>query len=218
MSLEQRQIKKWPGIIAKKFMKAKENSKFKIIQADDSSLDCFYILIKLSGGHYKDQTHILEFKTKHSSPVLLFPFNPPLVTFITTIFHPNVSVKGGICLDIFNDKTKWSPSYDFEAVMTSIELLLDVPNNASPYNSESSKMFTECEKKYKTATTGIKDFVESDAIYNLSFKPFDTFSNTYYTKNNSHILPKYIPLFEAEYKTDEQKSESAENSKETKTQ
>ena len=79
-------------------------------------------------------------------------------------------------------------------------------------------MFTECEKKYKTATTGIKDFAESDAIYNLSFKPFDTFSNTYYTKNNSHILPKYIPLFETEYKPDEQKSESTEKSKEPKTQ
>ena len=214
MSIDQRQLRKWPSIITKKFMKAKEkNSKFKIIQADDSSLDCFYILIKLSGDHYKDQTHILEFKTRYSKPEYLFPFNPPLVKFITQIFHPNVSTGGSICVDILKDQSKWSPSYDFEAVMTSIELLLVAPNNASPFNSEASKMFTECENQYKTAKIGIKDFAESDAIYNLSFKPFDTFSNNYYTKNNSHILPKYIPLFNAEYNTEEQKSESVEHDK-----
>jgi ubiquitin-protein ligase len=213
--MDQRQLRKWPGIIMKKYKKAKNNDSFQIIPADGSSLDCFYILLKPTGGHYKDQTHILEFKTRWGAPVQsMFPFNAPLVKFVTQIFHPNVSVQGSICVDILKDQSKWSPSYDFNAVMASIILLLDVPNNASPFNCEASKLFTTCNRKYKDATTNVKlDYATRDSIFNKSFEDFDNHVKCYAIKNNAQILQKYLPLF----KENETLSESVQNLSLTKT-
>lgn len=214
MSINQKQIDKWPNIIMNKYKKAKVNNEaFQIIPADDSNLECFYILFTLNGGHYNGQTHILEFKTKWGTPsVSLFPFNPPLVKFITKIFHPNVSVTGSICVDILKDSKKWSPLYDFNAVITSILLLLDSPNNDSPFNAEASVMFSSCEKKYKSCISDIKmDYAKQDIIYNELFKPYDDYVKKYDSSNNSSILNEYIPLFKSD-ESDSSKKDSLKNS------
>jgi ubiquitin-protein ligase len=209
MSIDQRQIRKWPGIIMKKYKKAKDNESFQIIPADESNLDCFYILLKPTGGHYKGQTHILEFNTRWGNPVhSLFPFNAPLVKFVTRIFHPNVSVQGSICVDILNDTSKWSPSYDFNAVMSSIILLLDVPNNASPFNCDASKLFTTCDRRYRDATKDIKiDYITRDNIFNESFADFDDYVKEYAGTSNDKLLDHYLPLF----KENETLTESVQN-------
>ena len=79
--------KKWAITIIKKLIKAENNENFQIIRADPLKLDIFYILIKPTNGIYKDQNHILEFKTRYgSSNEYLFPFSPPSVKFITSNF------------------------------------------------------------------------------------------------------------------------------------
>lgn len=48
-----------------------------------------------------------------------YPNKPPLVKFISKMFHPNVYASGELCLDILQNR--WSPTYDVAAVLTSIQ-------------------------------------------------------------------------------------------------
>ncbi|KAL0374326.1 UNVERIFIED_CONTAM: putative ubiquitin-conjugating enzyme E2 37 [Sesamum radiatum] len=59
-----------------------------------------------------------------------YPFQPPIVTFATPIYHPNIDNGGRICLDILNlpPKGSWQPSLNISTVLTSIRLLLSEPN------------------------------------------------------------------------------------------
>jgi ubiquitin-conjugating enzyme E2 A len=75
-----------------------------------------------------------------------YPNKPPIVTFISPIFHPNVYADGKICLDILDKR--WSPAFGISAILTSIQSLLTDPNPESPANVEASKMFEENTTEY----------------------------------------------------------------------
>jgi ubiquitin-conjugating enzyme E2 A len=75
-----------------------------------------------------------------------YPNKPPLVKFISKIFHPNVYADGKICLDILQNQ--WSPIYDIAAILTSIQSLLSDPNPASPANAEASQLFEKDRREY----------------------------------------------------------------------
>lgn len=191
--MNDRQKQKWPKIVMKKYIKARESDVFKIMLVDETKLDCFYIMIKISSGFYKGQTHILEFKTRYGSGVeYFFPFSPPLVKFITKIFHPNISVGGSVCVDILTEPKKWSAQYDFNAVINSILLLFIVPNNASPYNSEAAGLYIRCKKNAENTLNKEKVSLElEEEIYKNSFNDYIERAKQYAKTD----ITKYIKLF-----------------------
>jgi len=75
-----------------------------------------------------------------------FPTKPPVVQFLTKMFHPNIYPDGKICLDILQNQ--WSPIYDIGSILTSIQSLLCDPNPNSPANSEASKLWSENRTEY----------------------------------------------------------------------
>jgi len=75
-----------------------------------------------------------------------YPATPPVVRFLTHIFHPNVYANGDICLDIL--RQHWSPIYDIAAILMSIRSLLSDPNPNSPANSEAANLFTCNRREY----------------------------------------------------------------------
>ncbi|KAJ2808339.1 Ubiquitin-conjugating enzyme E2 2 [Coemansia helicoidea] len=75
-----------------------------------------------------------------------YPNKPPLVKFISRMFHPNVYTNGELCLDILQNR--WSPTYDVSAILTSIQSLLHDPNSTSPANAEAAKLYCENRKEY----------------------------------------------------------------------
>ena len=190
MSIDPRQLKKWPKIMLKKFQTAQKSEEFKIVQVNEDKLDLYYIMLQPKGGHYRGQTHILEMKTYHGNDYL-FPFTAPMIKFVTKIYHPNISTGGSICLDILKEKKKWSPQYDISALVSSIILLMDCPENSSPFNGEAAKLFRGCESTYKQQTECKMDHETRTKIYDNCFKPFDTKTQIWATTNISQFM-KYF--------------------------
>lgn len=88
-----------------------------------------------------------------------YPTKPPKVKFVSKIFHPNgkfflasftnaaVYNDGNICLDILN--TRWTPTYDVAAILTSIQSLLHDPNPESPANAQAANFYKNDRKEYE---------------------------------------------------------------------
>ena len=55
-----------------------------------------------------------------------YAYSPPTVLFKTPIYHPNFDFSGRICLDILKDK--WTPAYNIQTVLLSLQSLLGEPN------------------------------------------------------------------------------------------
>jgi len=75
-----------------------------------------------------------------------YPNKPPIVQFISRLFHPNIYADGKICLDILQNN--WSPIYDVAAILTSIQSLLSDPNPSSPANTEAARLYQENKREY----------------------------------------------------------------------
>jgi len=88
-----------------------------------------------------------------------YPNKPPVVKFVSTLFHPNVYTDGSICLDILQNQ--WSPIYDISAILTSIQSLLCDPNPNSPANSEAARLFAENRREYYKR---VKEVVEASWV------------------------------------------------------
>lgn len=63
-----------------------------------------------------------------------YPFEPPLVTFQSAVYHPNIDTAGNICLDLLKPLPagSWKPSIDVLTLLTAVKLLLAEPNPDDP--------------------------------------------------------------------------------------
>ena len=79
-----------------------------------------------------------------------FPNAPPTMTFITSIWHPNVYEDGKVCIsilhppgdDAFNEletaDVRWRPILGVESIIISVISMLSDPNDDSPANLDAA--------------------------------------------------------------------------------
>lgn len=65
-----------------------------------------------------------------------FPFDRPLVTCMTRIWHPNIEETGAVCLNILRDS--YTPVMSILQLAIGLQFLFTDPNPASPLNQEAS--------------------------------------------------------------------------------
>ena len=76
----------------------------------------------------------------HISCTSEYPLIPPMVKFVTPVFHPNVNFETGeICLDILT-KEHWSPAWNLLSICRAIISLLSLPNALSPLNCDAGNL------------------------------------------------------------------------------
>jgi|ERR1712232_109957 len=75
-----------------------------------------------------------------------YPFLPPLVHFITPVYHCNVSQRGGICLDILHER--WTPSLTISKLLLSILSMLVDCNPGAALRPEVASVFMEDRDKH----------------------------------------------------------------------
>jgi ubiquitin-conjugating enzyme E2 D/E len=76
-----------------------------------------------------------------------FPFKPPEMKFVTPIYHPNISPKGEICLDILH--SQWSPALTIRNLLISLCSLLSDPNPEHGLNEEALHLYRTDKQKYQ---------------------------------------------------------------------
>jgi ubiquitin-conjugating enzyme E2 D/E len=87
-----------------------------------------------------------------------YPFKPPMIKFITKVYHPNINSAGGICLDILKDQ--WSPSLTISKVLLSISSLLSDPNPKDPLVPEIARLYETNKEEFNRIA---KEFTQNYA-------------------------------------------------------
>eukprot|EP00388_Colpodella_angusta_P031988 GDKK01025109.1.p1 GENE.GDKK01025109.1~~GDKK01025109.1.p1 ORF type:complete len:168 (-),score=19.32 GDKK01025109.1:397-900(-) len=90
-----------------------------------------------------------------------FPNAPPVMTFKTPIWHPNVYEDGKVCISIlhppgedrFNEREsateRWRPILGVESIIVSVISMLSDPNDESPANIDAAVMWRNDKPAFK---------------------------------------------------------------------
>jgi len=78
-----------------------------------------------------------------------YPFDPPDIKFVTSVWHPNISsVTGVICMDILKSN-KWSPALNLMSVLVSIQSLLSEPIPEDPQDGVVAQQYLKSKEEFE---------------------------------------------------------------------
>lgn len=79
-----------------------------------------------------------------------YPFRPPVITFKTKIYHPNIDEEGQVVLPIIA-KENWKASTKTDQVIQSLLSLINDPEPDHPLRSDLAEEFTGDKQKFHKA-------------------------------------------------------------------
>ena len=90
-----------------------------------------------------------------------FPNSPPVMTFVSPMWHPNIYPDGKVCISILHDPgvdvfnaqetadERWRPILGVEQILVSVVSMLSEPNLDSPANIDAAKMLRDDPKAFR---------------------------------------------------------------------
>lgn len=156
-----------------------ESKDYQAVLAVKDRMDKIWVKIKIPGGFYRNQTHILEIKLDASNGTFDYPFTAPLVKFLTPMYHVNISYNGSICLSILKGKDPknpegWTEACSLNGVIDALKLLMDVPEVESPWNKEAAATWMASnEGKNEAKFMKEADYYYSSNNYKTAIEEFD---------------------------------------------
>jgi ubiquitin-protein ligase len=96
-----------------------------------------------------------------------YPFKPPVVKFLTRIYHPNVSNDslGGVCLAILKPDV-WKPSTKLRAVLEALRNLLLEPQPDDPLEDRIAEEYRNDRSSYnKNVKTHVDKYALTDPVF-----------------------------------------------------
>lgn len=117
--------------VKKEFKKCYELEKVSIFFIDENILKWKVLLTpstKIFDGAYEILITVPE----------KYPFDAPVVSCLSKIFHPNIDGSGKICLQRLNE---WSTSYTLEHLLLDILELFEKPNLNDPINLKAASLW-----------------------------------------------------------------------------
>lgn len=123
-----------------------------------------------------------------------YPFKPPVMRFLTKIYHPNISsVTGAICLDILKDA--WTPILTLKSSLISLQSLLQSPEPNDPQDAEVAKHYISNKSGFEETaanwtkvyaadeTKGGAGVVSDSAMHGIDDKLVGQFENMGFQRN-----------------------------------
>ncbi|OLL22545.1 Ubiquitin-conjugating enzyme E2 S-B [Neolecta irregularis DAH-3] len=164
------------GTVMRRIVKEKESLRrdppqdIRIVELGDSDITDLQALIM---GPEKTPFEGGAFKCKviYGSD---YPSGPPTCTFITRIFHPNISTSGQVCLNTL--KKDWNSEMTISHVLLTVKCLLINPFPESALNEDAGKLLLDGfslfarQAKLMTSIHAIKS-LQVDEILGYSMNP-----------------------------------------------
>lgn len=102
------------------------------------------------GGYFQG---ILQFSDQ-------FPYHPPTFTFLTPIFHPNISESGDVCVEQLYKH--WTPCHTVWSLLVSIQFVLANVNAEDVLNSLAALYYKTDREQFKEIVTQAVDASRED--------------------------------------------------------
>lgn len=150
-----------------------------------------------------------------------FPFQPPLMTFESKMWHPNVYPDGRVCISILHppgeDKygyetaeERWSPIQSVESVLISVISMVSDPNDESPANLDAAIEWRKKPKEYEKHCKILVDKANSEVPKGfIPPKDFDEVRppSRHDTSSSGHVFADDDDDLDGEYEDEEEAEE-----------
>lgn len=71
-----------------------------------------------------------------------YPFQAPVLKFLTRVYHPNIDEEGNICIALLKQEA-WKPSTSLTVIFNSLISLLNEPNPDDPLDVQIAQLYRQ---------------------------------------------------------------------------